>query len=114
MVEIVRYPAYPLVVATSNNTFVLDKPYQVKNIRIPANYESDGLSMKFKVFRLIVSRYSPKFMPFFFIHDYLCDEEKYQLADNLGEEVLFEIEKSWRTKVMIRAIRIYHKVKYGV
>jgi len=43
---VVNYPAYPLVIATSNNTFVLDKPYQVENVRIPANYESDGLTLK--------------------------------------------------------------------
>jgi len=109
-----RYPEYPTVCATSKNTFVLDKPYQIKNIRIHTGYESDGLTLKFRIFRLIVSRYAPKFMPFFFLHDYLCDKEKYELADNLGEEILFEIETSWRTKTMMKLIRIYHKIKYGV
>ena len=111
---VVKYPAYPLVIATSNNTFVLDKPYQVENVRIPAHYESDGLTLKIRLFRLIVSKYAPKFMPFFFIHDYLCDKEKYTLADDLGEKVLFNIEKSFRTKTMIFLVRKYHKIKYGV
>ena len=108
------YPAYPIVCATHKNTFVLDKVYKVKNITIPIGYESDGLSLKFKLFRLIVSKYSPKFMPFFFIHDYLCDKEQYKLADNIGQEVLYGIEKSVRTRLMIKAIRLYHRIKYGV
>lgn len=108
------YPAYPTVKATYRNTFVLESPYQVGNILIPAGYESDGLSLQFRIFRLVVSKYAPKFMPFFFIHDYLCDEEMYRLADNLGEEILFDIEKSWRTKIMIFLVRKYHKIKYGI
>jgi len=109
-----KYPQYPIVTATTLNTFVLEENYVVKNIRIHTGYESDGLSLKFRFFRLIVSRYAPKFMPFFFVHDYLCDKEKYKLADDIGEEVLFDIEKSFRTKAMIFLIRKYHKVKYGV
>jgi len=114
MVELVMYPAYPVVQATSSNTFLLDKAYQVKNITIPKGFESDGLTLKTRILRLVVSKYSPKLMPFFFIHDYLCYKEKYKLADDLGSEVLFEIEKSWRTKAMIFLIRKYHKTKYGV
>ena len=110
----IKYPQYPKVTATPNNKFVLVEPYQVKNIKIPSGYKSDGLSLKFRVFRLIISRYSPKFMPFFFIHDYLCDKKKFNLANDIGEEVLFDIEKSFRTKAMIFLIRKYHKYKYKI
>jgi len=51
-------------------------------------------------------------MPFFFIHDYLCDKEEYVFANNLGQEILFDIEKSWRTKAMMWGIRMYHKLRY--
>ena len=112
--NIIEYPSYPTVCATSKNTFVLDKAYKVKNISIPIGYESDGLSLKFKLFRLVVSKYSPKFMPFFFIHDYLCDKEKYRLADDIGQEILYDIEKSVRTNMMMKLIRFYHYIKYGV
>ena len=110
----VVYPAYPVVQATSSNTFLLDKAYRIKGIEIPQGFESDGLTLKIRILRLIVSKYAPKLMPFFFIHDYLCTKEKYRLADDLGSKVLFEIEKSWRTKAMMKAIRIYHKIKYGI
>ena len=109
-----KYPEYPKVVGTSDNKLVLIEPYQVKNIRIPSGYKSDGLSLRFRLFRLIISKYSPKFMPFFFIHDYLCSKKKYALANDIGEEVLFDTEKSFRTKIMMFIIRKYHKLKYGV
>lgn len=108
------YPKYPQVVATPNNKFVLVEPYQVRNIKIPNGYESDGLSLRFRLFRLIVSRYSPKFMPFFFIHDYLCSKKRFNLANDIGEEVLFDIERSFRTKAMMFLIRKYHRIKHGV
>ena len=111
---VVEYPEYPLVQSTPNNTFILSRTYKVKGITIPKGFESDGLTLKIRLLRLIVSKYSPKFMPFFFIHDYLCAEKKYKLADILGSEVLFETEKSLRTKAMMFLIRKYHKIKYGV
>lgn len=114
MNEVVRYPHYPIVYANTDNKFVLYAPYQVKNVRIPKGYKSDGLTLKSRLFRLVVSKYSPKFMPFFFIHDYLCDREKYKFADDLGEEILFDIEYSLRTRVMIKLVRLYHFVRYGV
>jgi len=112
MNKVISYPAYPITQASINNKRKLVVAYKVKNIIIPKRYESDGLSLKFKLFRLIVSKYAPKFEPFFFLHDYLCDKEEYRLADNLGQEILFEIEKSLRTKLMIKAVKIYHKIKY--
>jgi hypothetical protein len=109
-----KYPQYPKVIGTSDNKFVLVGPYQVKNIRIPSGYESDGLSLRFRPFRLIISRYSPKFMPFFFIHDYLCSIERFSLANEIGEEVLFKIERSFRTRAMMFLIKKYHRIKHGV
>ena len=105
------YPKYPKVMATATNKLVLVEPYQVKNIKIPSGYESDGLSLKF---RFIVSRYSPKFMPFFFIYEYLCSKKKYALANEIGEKVLFDIEESFRTRTMMFLIRKYHRIKHGV
>ena len=110
----IKYPQYPKVIGTSTNKFVLVEPYQVKNIKIPSGYESDGLTLKFRIFRLIISKYSPKFMPFFFIHDYLCSKKKYKLANDIGEEILFDIEKSFRTKAMMSLIKKYHRIKHGV
>ena len=110
---VIEYPEYPLVQSTPNNTFILSRTYKVKGITIPKGFESDGLTLKIRLLRLIVSKYSPKFMPFFFVHDYLCNKEEYKLADDIGEKVLFEIEKSWKTKTMMFLIRKYHRIRYG-
>ncbi len=110
--KIVRYPAYPIVVATAQNTFVLDVAYQVKNVRIPANYESNGANIP-RIFWVFIPPNKPKYQAAIFLHDFLCDEEKYALADRLFEEVLFEIEISWRTKIMVKAVRLYHSIRYG-
>jgi len=63
----INYPDYPLVQATKDNKLVLREAYQVKHVTIPAGFESDGLTLKLRVFRLVVARYSPRFMPFFFV-----------------------------------------------
>jgi len=104
---------YPVVKATERNTFFLEENYQVKNIRVPKGYESNGANIP-RLFWSIIPPFKPKYQPAIFIHDYLCDLEKYSLADDLFEEVLFEIEESLRTKAMVKAVRLYHKIKYGV
>ena len=114
MINYPRYPEYPHVKATYNNMFILSQPYIIKGVLIPKGFKSDGLTLKARVLRLVVSKYSPKFMPFYFIHDYLCDKEEYKKADDLGQEVLFEIEKSWRTKAMISMVKWYHRFAYDV
>ena len=108
------YPVYPKVTSSKDNKLVLVESYKVNGVIIPAGYVSDGLTLKSKLFRLLVSKYAPKFMPFFFLHDYLCDREEYLLADSLSEEILFDIEKSVRTKLMMFAVKIYHRMKYGI
>lgn len=113
MVRVISYPAYPVVVATSNNTFVLDEHYQVKNVRVPKGFESNGANIP-RLFWSIIPPNKPKYQPAIMIHDYLCEKEKYDLADNLFEEVLLDIEKSWKTKIMIKAVRWYHTIKYKI
>lgn len=107
------YPKYPLVVATARNTFILSKSYQVRNVAIPKGYESNGANIS-RLFWSLIPPNKPKYQPAIFIHDYLCEKEKYKLADDLFEVVLLDIEKSWKTKLMIKAVRLYHKIKYGI
>ena len=105
------YPKYPNVRATLNNTFILEENYQVRNVRVPKGYESNGANIP-RIFWSLIPPNKPKYQPAIMIHDYLCDKEKYELADNLFEEILLDIEISWRTKIMVKAVRLYHKIKY--
>lgn len=106
-----KYPKYPNVRATFDNKFVLELPYQVKNVLIPKGYKSNGANIP-RIFWSLIPPNKPKYQPAIMIHDYLCDKEMYKLADDLFEEVLFDIEISWKTKAMVKAVRLYHKIKY--
>ena len=103
---------YPKVQPTINNRYVLLEHYQVESVRVPKGYETNGADVP-KLFWWLVPPFKPKFLPAIIIHDYLCEKEKYKLADNLFENTLFAIEKSFVTKTMVKFVRIYHKIKYG-
>ena len=102
---------YPVLKPCRNGTFELYKTYRIYGFCIPRGFKTDGLTLKTRVLRIFVDKYQPKFAPFFVLHDYLCSLERYKEADKIGSKVLFEIENSLRTKVMIYAIKIYHKIK---
>jgi len=105
---------YPILEPQPQGTFRLYKPYEIKGIIVPSGFETDGLTLKIRLLRIIVDKYQPKFSPFFVTHDYLCSLDRYEEADEIGSQILFEIENSWRTRAMIKAIKLYHKLKYGV
>jgi len=103
---------YPKVKATKNNTFELVEDFTIMGVTIPKGFTSDGLTLKVKLLRLIVNKYEPKFQPFYFLHDYLCREEKYKLADELSSKVLFKIKDSYMTRFGMRLIDKYHRIRY--
>ena len=106
---------YPKLIGTPNNTYKLVDDYTIAGVTIPAkDFETDGLTLKLRVLKLVVDKYAPKFSPFFVLHDYLCSLDRYKEADELGQKVLFKIEYSKRTRVGIWLIKKYHKFKYGV
>jgi hypothetical protein len=113
MSEVVKYPEFPSVKGTIDNTLVLEKNYQVKNIRVPKGEESNGANVP-RIFWCLIPPFKPKYQPAYIVHDYLCNREKCSLADKIFSEVLLEIEDSWATKSMIFAVKLYHKIKYGV
>lgn len=104
---------YPKVQPTINNKYVLLENYQVENVIVPKGYETNGADVP-RAFWWFVPPFKPKFLPAIIIHDYLCDREKYQLADAIFEKTLFTIEKSFITKTMVKSVKMYHKIKYGV
>ncbi len=103
---------YPVLKPCKDGTFILYKTYRVYGFTIPKGFKTDGLTLKIRVLRIFVDKYQPKFAPFFTLHDYLCSLERYKEADWIGSRILLKIENSWRTKMMIKAIKIYHKFKY--
>lgn len=104
---------YPKVQATAQNTYTLIEDYEIENVLVPIGYETNGADVP-QIFWWVIPPFKPKYLPAIVLHDYLCDKEDYKLADELFEKVLFSIEKSLVTKSMVKSVRIYHKIKYGV
>ena len=104
----------PILQPTPDNKFIVVKPFRVNNsLVIPAGYKTDGANIP-RAFWIVIPPFKPKYLSAIVVHDYLCDLEQYRKADKLFEELLLGVEKSWRTKAMVFAVRLYHKIRYGV
>ncbi len=114
------YPEYPIVRANEHNHFELVEDYRVFGIRIPPKKQSDGLTLKVSILKLIVNKYQPILQPAYFTHDYICDLELYALADLLFDTILRESNKRNKlsTKMlyslMAFMVKKYHKVRYNI
>lgn len=104
----------PIFYPTSDNKVVLAKPYRIDNkLVIPKGFVSDGATIP-RVFWWFVPPFKPQYLPAVIVHDFLCDKEQYKLADIWFEHLLIKIEDSYKTRLMIRAVKLYHRFKYGV
>lgn len=92
-----------------NGTFVLLEEYSYKDVVVPVDFETNGMDLKFQAFSLFVHRYDPRCLEAVIVHDYLCELEEYEKADEYFEELLPEI---WQKKFMIFFVKMYHSVKY--
>jgi hypothetical protein len=95
-----------IVTPTVNNHYLLVKDFKYKSITVPKGYETNGADIP-RVFWWFVPPFKPKYLPAVVVHDYLCDLKQFQLADSLFEEQLLEIENSFTTSIMIKAVRVY-------
>jgi len=104
----------PIFYPTRDNKVILVKPFRVsKEFVIPAGYKSNGANIP-RLFWWFIPPFKPKYLPAVIAHDWLCDKERYKEADEMFEKLLLEIEDSFKTRVMIRAVKLYHKIFYGV
>lgn len=105
---------YLQVQPTSDNRYLLTKPFRIdKDLVIPAGYKTNGADIP-RIFWWIIPPFKPKYLPAVVAHDWLCDKGSYKRADDVFKKMLFEIEKSFETWLMVKAVRIYHKIRYGV
>ena len=102
---------YPKVIATPENTFKLLEDYKINGLLIPKGFETDGLTLKVRIMRLLINKFEPMLQPFYFVHDYFTYIEEYEYADNEGAKILFKIKDNWRTRFGMWCIRKYHKFK---
>ena len=108
---------YPHLQPTDNNKFILIKEYKYKEIEVPLNYITNGADIP-RPFWIIVPPFKPKFFPAVLIHDYLIEKAKSNedilIANNYFEEILLQIENSLNTRNMVRAVKLYWKVKIKI
>jgi len=104
---------YPLLQPTKDNRYIVVRDFTYKDITVPKGYKTNGANVP----RLLWSwlpPFKPKFMPAVVVHDYLCDLEMYEKADQYFTELLYNTEKSITTRLMSGAVKIYHKIRYRV
>ena len=100
-----------LLQPTADNRFIVHRDYRYKDVVVPKGYKTNGANIP-RMFWSIVPPFKPKYLPAIVVHDYLCDLEEYKKADDLFEELLFSIEKSLITRMMVWSVRSYHRIKY--
>ena len=102
-----------VVTPTPDNKYVIHKQIPYKDIIVPIGYKTNGANVP-RLFWSIIPPFKPKYLPAVIVHDYLCDAEEYVKADKYFKEILLNIENSFITKCMVKAVNIYHKIRYRV
>ena len=102
-----------VVTPTTDNKYLIEQKIIYKDITIPKGYKTNGANVP-RLFWSIIPPFKPKYLPAVIVHDYLCDAEEYVKADKYFKEILLNIENSFITKCMVKAVNIYHKIRYRV
>ena len=88
--------------------------FSYAGVVVPKGYRTNGANIP----RIFWGMYPPNrsdFLPAVIIHDYLCDKEEYEKADDLFERCLRELGVSrFDVAVLVGSVRLYHRVKYKI
>lgn len=102
----------PILKPFDKDKFELVEAYQYKNILVPKGYKTNGANIP-RLFWCIFAPNSPEYLSAVILHDYLCDKEKYILADNILFDAMSALGvKKWKIYLFYYSCRIYHKIKY--
>jgi hypothetical protein len=105
---------YPQLQATKDNQFFLLEEYKYRGVRIPIGYTTNGADIP-RIFWSFVPPFKPKFLPAVLVHDFLIETAKttadVNSANDHFEEILFQIEKSFKTRIMVLSVKLYWKFK---
>ena len=97
----------------ASNKYMLLTDFTIISVTVPAQYITNGANIP-RWLWWIVPPFNPRFMEAIVVHDYLCFLEEYKEADNKFEEILLQVENSFVTRSMVRAVRLYHHFKYNI
>jgi len=97
-----------------SHKFKVVKSFKFKDIQIPFGFKTDGASVP-RCFWCLFPPNRTDYLPCAIVHDYLCDKGEYKKADKYFKECLKELKVNKFSRVtMYLAVRLYHKIKYGV
>ena len=102
-----------LLITPTEIGFKLLQEYTVCGVTVPDGYETNGADIP-RMFWSIVPPFKPKYLPAIVIHDYLCSKKDYAKADKYFEELLYSIEDTIITRLMVLFVKIYHRVRYQI
>jgi len=89
-----------------DNTFTVLEPFEIKGYIVPVGYKTNGADIP-RAFWWYIAPNTPKYLEAIVIHDYLCDLEMYEEADEVFKEVLLAIENSFKTRIMVKSVKFY-------
>jgi hypothetical protein len=103
-----------IVQPLKGDKYLLLEELHYKDVVVPKGYKTNGADIP----RIFWSIYPPNrsdFLPAVIIHDYLCDKGEYKKGDDYFESCLIELGvKEFDRTVLVRGVRLYHRVKYKI
>ena len=106
---------YPVLQPTKNNKLILLEKYTYDEIVIPKGFETNGADIP-RPFWIIIPPFKPKFLPAVLVHDFLIEKATNRIdiciANEYFEEILLTIENSFKTRAMVRAVKLYWRFKF--
>ena len=92
--------------------YKLLKEFTYKDIVVPEGYETNGADIP-RFLWVFLPPNRADYLPAVIVHDYLCDLQKYNEADDYFESMLKELEVGKKTRMlMVKGVRFYHCLRY--
>lgn len=99
---------------TGDGKYILLEVFRYKGITIPKGYKTNGADIP-RVFWSFIPPFSPLLLPAIILHDYLCSLGEYKKADKWFKMILVDLKiRRWKREVLVRGVKSYHFLRYGI
>lgn len=90
------------------NKYELTKDYTYKDVVVPKGFTTDGITYKLRIVGLFINKFDPKYITAAIVHDYLTDNDEWEVANEYFEEML---PKGFRSSCMVLGVKAYRWFK---
>ena len=99
---------------TGKNSYIVLEDFKYDNIIVPKGYKTNGADIP-RFFWSIYSPFKPEFLPAVVLHDYLCDQKQYVLADAIFKKCLNDLNiKKHTIFILHKSVVSYHIIRYYI